>query len=238
MQTTNNTFISINPYTEQKTGETPPLSDREMEEKLVLSTQSFIFWRTLALSQKTALTQSLKSLLLKHKKELAVLITQEMGKPISQSQAEVEKSARLCEYISQRAPAVLTDQTEIPFAPKGAYIRFQPLGVILGIMPWNFPLWQALRFAMPALLSGNTVLLKPAPNTMLLSLKLEQLFLSAGWPQWGVSGFTCLHRTNRKAYCRSPGLRGVFNRLSQGRAGRGPAGRKAPEKGCSGAWGK
>ena len=179
----NNTmFISINPYTEKKLKETPALTDPALEQKLSLSTQSFVPWRALSLDKKIVLVQNLKALLLKNKKDMAHLITQEMGKPISQSQAEVEKSLRLCEYMAQRAGAVLADRTKIPLAPLGASISFQPLGAILGIMPWNFPLWQALRFALPTLLSSNTVLLKPAPNVMLCALQLEKLFLLAGWP--------------------------------------------------------
>ena len=175
-------FLSINPWTEKTIGQTPALSHKSLEKKLNLSNKSFASWRALSLDKKIALVQKLKKGLLKNKKELATLITQEMGKPFSQSQAEVEKSAKLCEYMASQARLILADKTKIPFAPPGSYITFQAMGVILGIMPWNFPLWQAMRFALPALLGGNVILLKPADHVMLSALCLEKLFLSVGFP--------------------------------------------------------
>ena len=178
----NQMFLSINPYTEEPLAETLALSDSEWDKKLALSAKSLSSWHPLPLHKKISLVQNLKASLLKNKTKLSTLITQEMGKPIRQSQAEVEKSTRLAEYMTYQAPLVLADQKNIPLAPKGSYITFQAMGIILGIMPWNFPIWQALRFALPTLLGGNVILLKPAPNVLLLSLQLEKLFLSAGFP--------------------------------------------------------
>ena len=204
-------FVSINPWTEEKIGETPSLSLKQLEQKLSLAEQSWPSWRALPIDNKISIIQNLGEVLLQKKKELATCITQEMGKPLSQSQAEVVKSAKLCAYIAHQAPTALADQKDIPFGPKGAYITFQAMGVILGIMPWNFPVWQALRFALPALVSGNVVLLKPAPCVMLSALKLEELFLSAGFPLGVCQGVAYIYRTNKKSDSRSPNTRGVFN---------------------------
>ena len=176
-------FYSINPFTEKQFAETAPLSDSMLEQKLCLASQVFASdWGSLSLSKRSAHVQNLKTLLEQKKRDLAVLITREMGKPLQQAVAEVEKCAQLCGYAVERAPEVLADQTRLPLAPGNAYITFQPLGVILGIMPWNFPFWQVFRFAIPALLSGNVVLVKHAPNVMLCSAELEKLCTSAGLP--------------------------------------------------------
>lgn len=175
-------FQSINPFTEEPLGETYPLSDQEMEEKLSLSARALPAWSDLDINKKIAFAQNLKELLQKEKKNLSALITKEMGKPLQQALAEVEKCAELCEYASKQAPLLLKDKTNLPFAPKNSYISFQPLGLILGIMPWNFPFWQVFRFALPVSLGGNAVLIKHAPNVMLCALELEKLFIKAGFP--------------------------------------------------------
>ena len=175
-------FQSINPFTEEQFSEIAFLSDLELEEKLCFSSQVFTVWNSFHLDKKIVCVQNLIAILNQEKQELASLITKEMGKPLSQSVAEIEKCAQLCEYVATQAPFFLADKTHLPFAPKNSYIMYQALGVILGIMPWNFPFWQVFRFALPALLSGNTVLVKHAPNVMLCAIELETLFIKAGFP--------------------------------------------------------
>jgi len=112
---------------------------------------------------------------------LAKLITEEMGKPIAQSIAEVEKCAAMIDYYAHNSPIWLEDQSVVTEAKK-SFITYQPLGIILGIMPWNFPLWQVLRFAIPAILAGNSVILKHAPNVCRTALALEKIFFDCDFP--------------------------------------------------------
>ncbi len=175
-------FRSINPFTEEEFGETLFLSDEELEKKFSFSTRVLSSWSALDIHKRIVFVQNLKNLLKSEKKTLATLITHEMGKPLQQSLAEVEKCIKLCEYVSEQAPVFLADKTNLPSAPENSYVSFQPLGIILGIMPWNFPFWQVLRFALPVLLGGNTVFLKHAPNVMLCATELEKLFIKAGFP--------------------------------------------------------
>ena len=175
-------FSSINPFTEERFNETPLLSYEELNSKLDLSHKCFATWRSLLLDKKIAYVQNLKAVLDREKKVLANSITKEMGKPFKQSLAEIEKCIWLCEYGGQKAPDFLKEKHSIPLAPENAYVMYEPLGVILGIMPWNFPFWQVFRFAIPVILSGNTVLIKHAPNVMLCAAELERVFLEAGFP--------------------------------------------------------
>ena len=172
-------FQSIHPFTGQVTAQFKPLSDRGLEQKVCLASQLFQQYRTESLSERLSCVLRLTHLLQNHKQDLASLITQEMGKPLVQSLREIEKSLSLCEYMVKVAPRVLADSMDLPLAPPSCGIVYQPLGVVLGIMPWNFPVWQVMRFALPTLLSGNTALVKPAPNVMGTSEKLSQLFQKA-----------------------------------------------------------
>jgi len=177
-----NIFTSINPFTEKLVGKTIGFSDVDIENALSLSEKAFTSWSNYSLEKKTDIVQKLMVELDKNKNQLATLITKEMGKPIKQSIAEVEKCIKLCDYVIKQSPIALADKTNIPQAPSGSYVIYKPLGVIMGIMPWNFPFWQVFRFALPTLISGNTVLVKKAPNVMLCGVELEKLFIAAGFP--------------------------------------------------------
>jgi acyl-CoA reductase-like NAD-dependent aldehyde dehydrogenase len=124
----------------------------------------------------------------KNKDEYSRTITEEMGKPIRQATAEVEKCAWLCDYYSETAESFLRDEL-IPTEFRKSFVSFEPLGVIAGIMPWNFPFWQAMRFAVPALTAGNVEILKHSSVCLGSALKLEDAFLEAGFPE-GV--FQCV----------------------------------------------
>lgn len=115
------------------------------------------------------------------KGELARLVTIEMGKPTAQAEAEVEKCAVLAEYYAHNGPLFLEDRPVETEATK-SYVTFQPLGIILGIMPWNFPLWQVFRFALPTVMAGNAVLLKHSPNVSGCALAIEKIFEESGFP--------------------------------------------------------
>jgi succinate-semialdehyde dehydrogenase/glutarate-semialdehyde dehydrogenase len=139
-------------------------------------------WAQTSHAQRVAAIQSLRKILLEDKAQLAALITREMGKPIAQSISEIEKCARGCEYYAQHGPGFLEPEPVDIGGPK-AMVIFKPLGVILAIMPWNYPFWQVFRFAVPALLAGNGALLKHAPSTFGCARALEGLFIRAGFPK-------------------------------------------------------
>jgi succinate-semialdehyde dehydrogenase / glutarate-semialdehyde dehydrogenase len=113
--------------------------------------------------------------------ELAALMTAEMGKPIGEARAEVEKSATACDYYAERGPGFLADRP-VDTGAQRSWVAHEPLGVVLAVMPWNFPFWQVLRFAAPTLLAGNTAILKHSPNVTGCALAIEQVFRDAGVP--------------------------------------------------------
>src|SRR6185436_3880203 len=115
---------------------------------------------------------------------LARLLTAEMGKPITQARAEIEKCARVCEFYARHGGRWLADEHPVG-APQGTRVIFEPLGVVLAIMPWNFPFWQAFRAAAPALMAGNVIVLKHASNVPGSALAIEEVFRAAGLPDGG-----------------------------------------------------
>ncbi|MDX9758647.1 MAG: NAD-dependent succinate-semialdehyde dehydrogenase [Bacteroidota bacterium] len=145
------------------------------------SATAFHAWRTEPFSARSALLRRAAELLRAEQEHHARLITMEMGKPIAQSRAEVEKCAWVCAWYADHAEAMLAPE---PLASDAAesYVRHDPLGPVLAVMPWNFPYWQVFRFAAPALMAGNTCLLKHASNVPGCALAIEQLFRDAGLP--------------------------------------------------------
>lgn len=175
-------FVSLNPATEQ-TGQTFEGHTKEqcaMELEKTAAAQKE--WKKTDYPQRAKLLKKAAQVLLKNKKEFAKTLTFEMGKPITQSLAEVEKCARVCEYYAENAQQFLADQ-KIQTEAEKTYVRFEPLGVVFAIMPWNFPFWQVFRFAAPALMAGNAGVLKHASNVPASALAIEQVFLEAGFPQ-------------------------------------------------------
>ena len=138
-------------------------------------------WSITPLSKRTELFIQLSKTILQQQDSLAALITQEMGKLIQESRAEIKKCALACDYYAQHAEAFLANK-EITSDASSSYISYQPLGTLLAIMPWNFPIWQVMRFAIPALIGGNTAVLKHASNVPRCALAIEQLFIDAGFP--------------------------------------------------------
>lgn len=174
-------FLSRNPATEASYGEFPSIDKTALLATLGRVRETQKSWREVPLAQRAAAVQRLGSALLARRDELARLITEEMGKVQREARAEIEKCAQLCEYCATEGVAYLAPE---PAAVTGsrAYVAYQPLGVVLGIMPWNFPFWQVLRFAVPALLAGNGAAYKHAPNVPRCALALESLALEAGLP--------------------------------------------------------
>lgn len=173
---------SINPYTGEELAKFNELTKSEVNKKLKIADKTFENWRHTAFAERSKLMMNLAGVLKKNKKEYAKTITLEMGKPISQSIAEVEKCAWVCEYYAKNAEEHLQKQYFETEAKK-SYVRFDPLGVILAIMPWNYPFWQVFRFAAPALMAGNVGVLKHAGNVILSAENIQAAFLEAGFPE-------------------------------------------------------
>ena len=144
--------------------------------------QTFLSWRETDFEYRSQKMKKTASLLRDKKEELAKLMTTEMGKPITQSRGEVEKCAWVCEYFAENAEKFLKDEIIETDAQK-SFVTFQPLGVVLAVMPWNFPFWQVFRFAAPNLMAGNAGILKHSSNVSGCSLAIEKIFLEAGFPR-------------------------------------------------------
>ena len=170
-------YQSLNPFTEEVFEEFALTSDDKLQNSLQQLSFSQKQWSTVSLAKKQLALAQLKIELIENIETLAELITKEMGKPLSQSRAEIEKCTTLCDYYYNIQPSVFEEVQYIDDAK--TIISYKPLGIILLIMPWNFPLWQVLRCAIPALLMGNAILLKHAPNVPGCSLFIEKIFTKA-----------------------------------------------------------
>ncbi len=175
---------SINPATEQVLKTFEPYSSSQIESALNQTHQAFLIWQTTSYGERAALMKETGAALRRKKPALAVIITSEMGKPIVEAEAEVEKCAWACEYFANNAEGFLARDSRASAAAE-SYIQYTPLGTVLAIMPWNFPFWQVFRFAAPALMAGNTAVLKHASNVPQCALAIEDLFREVGFPAGG-----------------------------------------------------
>jgi succinate-semialdehyde dehydrogenase/glutarate-semialdehyde dehydrogenase len=171
---------AINPATGQVIRDYPELGDAEIVERLTAADEAFSRWRRVPFAQRGAKMCALAALLDEQKERLAEIITDEMGKPITQSVGEIEKCAWVCEFFAEHAEALVAPRVVATEAAK-SYVRFDPLGVILAVMPWNFPFWQVFRFAAPAIMAGNVGVLKHASNVPGCALAIDEAFQEAGF---------------------------------------------------------
>jgi len=177
-------FESIDPTTEKRLGAWPELSPAELGRLLDASAARQRSWARSPLAERVQPLARAAELLRERAESLAVLMASEMGKPLAQGRAEVEKCAQGCEFYAEHGAAMLRDEPALPPRPGAReFVAFEPLGLVLAIMPWNFPLWQAVRAAAPALVAGNAVLLKHAENVQGCARLLVQLFHAAGLPR-------------------------------------------------------
>lgn len=174
--------VSRNPATGEIVARYPFASCADVNEALTLTDTAFQSWRHSPMSERVSLLLSIARILRQQAQSLAEMMTREMGKPVDQGLAEVEKSAKLCEWYGEHGPAFLERE---PTRVEGnkAFVDYLPLGPVLSVMPWNFPVWQVLRGAVPIMLAGNSYLLKPAPNVMGCALLLQSILTEAGVPQ-------------------------------------------------------
>lgn len=153
-----------------------------MQNLLKVSENTQLSWRNLSIQNRISFLPQLAQLLLENKEEYATCITTEMHKPISQAIAEVEKCALLCNYYYENAESFLAIKS-IKTDASESFVAYEPLGVILGVMPWNFPFWQVFRFAVPTLIAGNTVVVKHASNVPKSAELIQSIFEQAGFPK-------------------------------------------------------
>ena len=175
-------MVSRNPYTGQINGEFETIKLEDAAAQIEKTRQAFYSWKRKGIGERAGFLKNAAGILRQGKEEWAKKITLEMGKPIEQSRGEIEKCAAVCDFFADNAEKFL-EAERIPTEAAKSYVRFDPLGVVLGIMPWNFPFWQVFRFAVPALMAGNACVLKHASNVPMTAVAIENVFSRAGFPE-------------------------------------------------------
>ncbi|MBX9888900.1 MAG: NAD-dependent succinate-semialdehyde dehydrogenase [Flavobacteriaceae bacterium] len=178
--------ITINPATGEDITKYERLTSTEVRDKITISKEAYSLWKQKSYEERAVLMHKLADVLDQNKEEYAQLATREMGKVIGQSRKEIEKCAWICRYYADTTSSLLADEI-VPTEATKSYVTFQPIGVVLAVMPWNFPFYQVIRFAVPALMAGNTGVLKHATNVQGCALALEKAFLKAGLPEGAFS---------------------------------------------------
>ncbi|MBA2677574.1 MAG: NAD-dependent succinate-semialdehyde dehydrogenase [Ktedonobacteraceae bacterium] len=173
---------SINPATEEMIQEFEPYSEAQVGQALEQAHTAFLSWSDTTFAERSAYLHTVARFMRQHKARLAHFSTLEMGKPIVEAEAEIDKCAWACDFYADNAQRFLADEFVETNATQ-SYVSFLPLGVILAVMPWNYPYWQVFRFAAAALMAGNTIILKHASNVSLAALEIERIFKDSGLPQ-------------------------------------------------------
>lgn len=173
---------SINPYTGKVIYEFNTHSDVEIERIISRADKTFHEWRRTSMDNRSDLMNAVAEEIETNKDEYAEVMTREMGKPIEQARAEIEKCAWVCRYYAENASRHLENEL-ISTDAEDSYVSFEPLGVVLAVMPWNYPYWQVFRFAVPALMAGNVGVLKHASNVMKCAEMITRIFKKAGFPE-------------------------------------------------------
>ena len=181
-------FKSIFPYTQELLAEYPLMDGQQLDQAISNASTAYQTWKKFSYYERGRVLKNAASIMRRDQEMLSTLITKEMGKITSEAMAEVEKCAGTAEYFADHSEILLKDEL-LEAGYSKSFVCFQPIGVILGIMPWNFPFWQVFRYAAPTLMAGNTTLLKHAPNVCGCALALEKIFLEAGAP---IGVFTSL----------------------------------------------
>ncbi|HDX8785839.1 TPA: succinate-semialdehyde dehydrogenase [Klebsiella michiganensis] len=179
--------ISVCPITGETLSSVPWASEQQVDAAIALAEQGYRQWRNVSVAERAATLRNVGSAMRARGEALAQMISREMGKPIAQARGEVAKSANLCDWYAEHGPAMLNTEATLVEDNK-AVIEYRPMGAILAVMPWNFPVWQVLRGAVPILLAGNSYLLKHAPNVLGSAAMIGEIFAAAGVPD-GVFGW-------------------------------------------------
>ncbi|TYC17816.1 NAD-dependent succinate-semialdehyde dehydrogenase [Bizionia gelidisalsuginis] len=189
-----NKIQTTNPYNNKVLEEYNLHSEKEVANCLEIATNCFNTWKHTAISKRTLLLNTLGDILNENKEKYSRLMTLEMGKPITQSRAEIEKCISLCDFYEANAEEFLADEM-IETEAEESFISYDPLGTILAVMPWNYPFWQVLRFAIPTITAGNTALLKHASNVTGCAIAIQELFEKAGYPKGCFQTLLVNHET-------------------------------------------
>ncbi|MFN2461427.1 MAG: NAD-dependent succinate-semialdehyde dehydrogenase [Candidatus Velthaea sp.] len=176
------TFATIDPASERELETFETFSQQRIDAVLDAARDAFGEWRRTTIGDRAALLRKAAAGLRSRKAELAGTITREMGKPVAESEAEIEKCATACDFYAGNAERFIADEPTASNATE-SYVAYRPLGPVLAVMPWNFPFWQVFRFAAPALMAGNVGVLKHATNVTRCSLEIERVFQNAGFPR-------------------------------------------------------
>ncbi len=200
-------YKSINPFTCKEEATFDHISDIILDEKLRLASKRFREWSRIPVPERAMILNRVAGLLEEETQRHATIITREMGKPVSQSIAEVKKCALVSRYYAEHAESFLTPKRHTSSA-RESYIRYDPLGIIFGIMPWNFPYWQTFRFLAPNFMAGNTELLKHASNVPQCARAMEEVFLRAGAPE-GVFQNLYISYQQASKVIQHPQVRGI-----------------------------
>lgn len=175
-------FKSIYPYTQEVKAEYELMTNDVVNNCLALAETAYKQWRKTSFAERSRLMLNVADLLIKQRDDHAYTISMEMGKTLKEAKAEIEKCAACCRYYAENAERFLNEEN-MPSDAHKSYVRYDPIGAILAIMPWNFPFWQVFRFAAPYLMGGNVALLKHAPNVCGTALAIEKIFLETGFPK-------------------------------------------------------
>ena len=210
-------IVTVNPATGRSLEAYPDMTADELRDILDRAEAEFRAWRHTAFGTRQELMDEAAAVLRMRREELAALMAAEMGKPLAQGRAEVEKCAWVCEYYAEHAERFLADEAAASDAAR-SFVAFRPLGVVLAVMPWNFPLWQVFRFAAPALMAGNAGVLKHSSNVMGCALAIEDVFRAAGFPG-GLFRTLVIGSARVREVIEAPQVRAVTL------TGSGPAGR-------------
>jgi len=174
-------LVSINPTTGEQLATYPEMSAPELDAALARACAAFDQWRRVSFRDRAAVIRGTAGQLRSRKVEVARLMALEMGKPVAQGEGEIEKCAATCEFFAEQAEHFLADE-EVKTDASRSFVAIRPLGVVLGVMPWNFPFWQVIRYAAPAMMAGNTTVLKHASNVTGCALALEEILQASGAP--------------------------------------------------------
>ena len=166
---------TINPVNNQLVKSFDEYSSEQVSQIIEKAQSAFLTWRERSFMERSKLMFNAANVLRNDKNKYAEIMTMEMGKPITQAIAEVEKCAWIFDYYAENAESFLSEEF-IETDASESYVQFDPIGIVLAVMPWNYPFWQALRFAAPALMAGNVALLKHASNVPMSALAIEEVF--------------------------------------------------------------
>jgi len=211
-------FAVVNPATGQTITAIPVWDDKQIETTLVQVANVTSQWQATSFSERSALMHKAAAVLRDNLDSYAAIMTQEMGKLVAEARAEIEKCALVCEYYADNAEQFLADEI-LESDASHSFVAYQPIGTVLAVMPWNFPFWQVFRFAVPALMAGNTGVLKHASNVPQCAVAIEEIFTKAGFPD-GVFKSLMIRASQVEKIIRDPRIAAVTLTGSE------PAGRK------------